>query len=159
MAECLRTRVRFPPSPPITKVSRFFGWPFLLADLVLKRARLRVRLNCQEQFRMCDFCTAPKGWVPRMGRIIPPSPPNNKTTLAVVFLFVDLARMRNRVPGSKKLSGTIFNVRLMHGPEGVSPMDGTNIPATKQKMHHSHFSAGLFYWWIWCWSGPAYGFD
>ena len=80
----------------------------------------------------------------------PPSPPNNKTTLAVVFLFVDLARMRNRVPGSKKLSGTIFNVRLMHGPEGVSPMDGTNIPATKQKMHHSHFSVGLFYWWIWC---------
>ena len=41
--------------------------------------------------------------------------------------------MKTCVPGSKKLPGAIFNVRLMHGPEGVSPMDGTNIPATKQK--------------------------
>jgi hypothetical protein len=34
------------------------------------------------------------------------------------FLLVDLVRMRTRVPGSKKLPGAIFNVRLMHGPEG-----------------------------------------
>ena len=45
--------------------------------------------------------------------------------------------MRSRVPGSKKLPGAIFNVRLLHGPEGVSLMDETNIPAisTKQQNH------------------------
>ena len=52
-----------------------------------------------------------------------------KPPLRWFFCLVEMARMRNRVPGSKKLSGTIFNVRLMHGPEGVSPMDGTNNPA------------------------------
>ena len=45
--------------------------------------------------------------------------------------MVDLVRMRTRVPGSKKLPGAIFNVRLLHGPVGVSPMDGTNNPAIR----------------------------
>jgi len=47
-----------------------------------------------------------------------PSPPNNQTTLAVVFLFVDLARMRTTVPGSLKSSGMILNMRFLHGPKG-----------------------------------------
>ena len=61
----------------------------------------------------------------------PPSPPNNQTTLAVVFLFVDLVLNLKR-HGFKKLSGTVvahgrgvykpkdgtFNVRLLHDPEG-----------------------------------------
>jgi len=52
----------------------------------------------------------------------PPPPPNNKTTLAVVFLFVDVVLNLKR-HGFKKLSGTIFNVRPLHGPEGVKYMD------------------------------------
>ena len=80
MAECLRTWVRFPPSPPIQKVNRF-----------------------------------------SVG----------------LFYWMDLARMRIRVLGSTNLSGTNLNVRFMHGPEGVSLMDETNIPtiSTKQRNH------------------------
>ncbi len=39
--------------------------------------------------------------------------------------------------GSTKLPGAILNVRLLHGPEGVSPMDGTNIPAPNQTTYLS----------------------
>ena len=42
MAEGLRTRVRFPPSPPINKVN-LHGWPFLL----VKWMRVRVRVDRQ----------------------------------------------------------------------------------------------------------------
>jgi len=47
-----------------------------------------------------------------------PSPPNNQTTLAVVFLFVDLARMRIAVPGSLTLPGAKLNARLLRNPKG-----------------------------------------
>jgi len=61
----------------------------------------------------------------------------------VVFLFGGDGGLRTHVTGSKKLSGTavthgcvvyepkdgIFNACFLCGPEGVSPRDGTNIPA------------------------------
>ncbi len=61
----------------------------------------------------------------------PPSPPNNQTTLAVVFLFVDLVLSLSRY-GFKKLPGAVvahgcgvyepkdgtFNVCFLHDPEG-----------------------------------------
>jgi len=51
------------------------------------------------------------------------------------FLFVDLV-MNLRRYGFKKLSESIFNVRFLHRPEGVSLMDVANnsrhFPATKQ---------------------------
>ena len=65
MAECLRTRVQFPPSPPITKVSRFSVGLFY--------------------------------WL--------------------IWCWIKSAH------GFKKLSGAIFNVRLLHGPIGVKYRD------------------------------------
>jgi len=53
-----------------------------------------------------------------MRRIFPPSPPNNKTTLAVVLLFVVLVWMRTRISGSLKLPGAIFNARFLCSPVG-----------------------------------------
>jgi hypothetical protein len=38
------------------------------------------------------------------------------------FLLVEMVLNLNRY-GFKKLLGTIFNVRLLHGPEGVKYMD------------------------------------
>jgi hypothetical protein len=63
---------------------------------------------------------------------IPAISTNNKGHLFFrwPFLLVEMVWMRTQVPGSKNLSGTNFNVRFMHGPEGVSLKDETNIPAS-----------------------------
>jgi len=62
------------------------------------------------------------------------------------------ARSKIRVPGSKKLPGAIFNVRLLHGPAGVKYRDVFHIPASFPLITHSNFqlNSRLFYLRCWC---------
>ena len=122
-----------------TKGQPFFGWPFLLVDLVWMRSRVPGSKKLPGAIFNVRLLHGPEG-VSLMDETNIPAISTNtegQPFFGWPFLLVDLMWMRSRVPGSKKLPGAIFNVRLLHGPEGVSLMDETNIPAISTNTQRS----------------------
>ncbi|MFV9614354.1 MAG: hypothetical protein ACNYZG_00250 [Gammaproteobacteria bacterium] len=62
---------------------------------------------------------------------IPAISTNNKGHRFSVAFFIGGSGVdENPRTGFEKIARSTINVRFMHGPEGVSPMDGTNNPAS-----------------------------